>query len=327
MSTSKFLAVGLASALAAFSLVGCGESRHDVEEAYYFVVSNVKVPYWQAARAGFEAAGDLLKVKYEMVGPDSYDPQAQREEFRRILSQRKPTGILVSAADPEIMRAEIDQAIDRGIPVITIDSDAPKSKRLLFIGTDNYDAGRMGAQIAVKRMGGKGNVVIFTMPEQANLKERLQGYQEIFDTHSGIKIIETVDIKGDPRIAFDRMMELTEKGKVSADAFICLEALACPEVADVLSRNKVEGKTVVAMDTDPRTLEWIQKGMIAATIAQKPYTMAYFGLRVLDNLHHYKLPALGANLAQDTRAPLPSFVDTGATLIDQNNVAEFMKTQ
>jgi ribose transport system substrate-binding protein len=106
---------------------------------------------------------------------------------------------------------------------------------------------------------------------------------------------------------------------------VCLEARACPEVAEVLSRNKITGKTIVAMDTDARTLEWIQKGLIAATIAQKPYTMAYFGVVALDQLRHYKLPSLEVNWAQDTRSPLPSFIDTGATLIDKNNVEAFLK--
>jgi ribose transport system substrate-binding protein len=149
----------------------------------------------------------------------------------------------------------------KGIPVITVDSDAPASKRLTFIGTDNYKAGLMGAQLAVKQLQGKGNVVVFTMPEQANLKERLRGYHDGFEGHPGIKIVETVDIKGDARIAFDHTQDLVDKkGMDKIDGFICLEAIACPEVADVLDRNKVGGKVIVAMDTDPRTLDCDQEG-------------------------------------------------------------------
>jgi ribose transport system substrate-binding protein len=92
-----------------------------------------------------------------------------------------------------------------------------------------------------------------------------------------------------------------------------------------MDRNRVTGKTVVAMDTNQGTLEWIQKGVIAATIAQKPYTMAYFGLKVLDDLHHYKLPRLDASFAADTRAPVPELVDTGVTLVTKANVDAFLK--
>jgi ribose transport system substrate-binding protein len=58
--------------------------------------------------------------------------------------------------------------------VITIDSDAANSKRLMFVGTDNYKAGMMGAEVAAKQLGGKGNVVVYTIPEQTNLNQRLE---------------------------------------------------------------------------------------------------------------------------------------------------------
>jgi ribose transport system substrate-binding protein len=89
----------------------------------------------------------------------------------------------------------------------------------------------------------------------------------------------------------------------------------------------VSGKILIAMDTDANTLTWIQKGAIAATIAQKPFTMAHFGVSMLDALYHYKLPRLDMNWTQDTRSTLPVFIDTGATLIDKSNVDEFLKAQ
>jgi ribose transport system substrate-binding protein len=109
------------------------------------------------------------------------------------------------------------------------------------------------------------------------------------------------------------------------DGFICLEATACEEVAEVLDRNKVTGKVVVAMDTHQGTLEGIQKGIIAATIAQKPFTMAFVGLKMLDDLYHHKPPSLDVHWAQDPFSPVPSFVDTGATLIDKSNVSSFIQ--
>ncbi len=70
---------------------------------------------------------------------------------------------------------------------------------------------------------------------------------------------------------------------------MCLEALSCSEVADVLDRAGIKGKTIIAMDTQEGTLNWMRKDMdIRATIAQKSYTMAYFLTRVLDSFHHAK---------------------------------------
>ncbi len=305
-------------------LASCGGSAHDATEIYFLVAANTKIPYWQAASAGLSQAAGDLKVRYDFVGPDTYDPQAEIEQFKKVVREKKPTGILVSAADSELLKPEIDSAIAQGIPVITLDADSPASKRIMFIGTDNYGAGQRGGAVLVRHLQGKGNVVVFTIPEQANLRERWHGYEDVLKTSPGIKVVETVNIKGTPTIPFDRTMEYIEKNK-PVDAFVCLEALACPEVAEVLDRKNVKGKVIIAMDTDPRTLEWIQKGMIAATLAQRPYTMAYFGLKVLDMIHHQKPPSLQENWAEDTRSPFPNFVDTGATLVDKSNVDAFVK--
>lgn len=323
-TTAKLLSLAAPGALF-LALAGCGgSSAHAPTENYVLVADNIKLPYWQAAAAGIKQAAADIGVKYEVAGSETHDAAAERREFQRILNrQPKPTGILVSAADAELLKSDIDAAISQGVPVITVDSDSPASKRLFFIGTDNYRAGTMGAEVAVKQLQGRGNVVVFTIPGQANLSQRLRGYQDVFAAHPAIKIVQTIDMKGDAGTAFDAAKDILEGGKVKADAFVCLEAIACAQVADVMSRNQITGKVVVAMDTDETTLNWIKKGLITATIAQKPYTMAYVGLQMLDALEHNKLKNLGADHANDPFAPVPSFVDTGATLITKENVDSF----
>ena len=186
--TNTFLSMLAATAMA-LPLVSCGGSAHDSLELYYLVTTNSKIQYWQAAAAGFSQAANDLKVRYDVAGPDSYDPQAERQEFRKVVQQKKPTGILVSAADAELLKPEIDAAVAQGIPVITIDSDSPASKRLMFIGTDNYEAGRRGGAVLARQLQGKGNVVVFTMPEQANLRQRWHGYEDALKTSPGIKVV------------------------------------------------------------------------------------------------------------------------------------------
>src|SRR3954469_9427750 len=107
-------------------LPSCGNGHSG--ETYILISTNVKVPYWQSASAGFSQAGGRLGVAYSFNGPDTYDPGAERTSFDAAI-QKKPTGILVSVANPAMMKDSIDRAIAAGIPVITIDSDAPASKR------------------------------------------------------------------------------------------------------------------------------------------------------------------------------------------------------
>jgi ribose transport system substrate-binding protein len=305
-------------------LLSCGP--HDSNEYFVLVATNLQIPYWQAAGAGFTRAGAELKVRTGFVGPNTYDPKAENDALDQAL-EKKATGILLGVTDPALLKDGIDKAIAAGIPVITMDSDAPASKRLFFIGTNNYQVGMTGGLRLAQELKGKGNVVVFTMPDQHNMQERLHGYRDALESTPGIKITRVVDIQGDPRIAFDTTTEIVGREKDQVDAFVCLEAQSGKEVAGVLNSYHVTGKVVMAMDTDPETLALIKSGAIVATISQKPYTMAFVGMQMLDNLYHHKPPSLEADWSKDSFAPIPSFVDTGSDLIDKSNVDSFLQAK
>ncbi len=321
-SNSKFrFSFLLAPAFCAgvITLTSCAGSGHDPSEKYILVADNTKISYWQSAAQGLSHATAEMKVKSEVQGPDGHDPQAEHDAFKRAVAE-KPAGILISASDPNLLTPDINAALDQGIPVITIDADAENSKRLFFIGTDNYKAGNVGGKLAAKLLNGKGNVAVFTLPNQSNLKDRLQGYQAAFADHTDIKITQVVDMNGNSDVAFDNAKKLLD-AKPKVDAFICLEAISCPAVADVVNRANLAGKVIIiAMDTDPSTIDWINKGVISATIAQKPWTMAYFGTKLLADIHQHPPTPLSNDWSKSVIAPVPALVDTGAFVVDKSNV-------
>ena len=306
-------------------LEGC--TRHSKSEHYYLITVNVELPYWKTAGEGFQKAAADYGVTAEMRGPNSFDPQAEVQEFRTVVA-RKPAGILVSVTNSSLLAPEIDAAIAAGIPVITMDSDAPESKRLYFIGTNNLQAGRLGGQRVAAVLNGKGNVVFFTMPGQPNLEERLKGYKDAFATFPGIKIVEVFDMKGDSGLAMDKAREyIARKGNDRIDAMVCLQSSAGKDVGEIVRRAKGNGdpgRLVIAMDTDVATLQLIKDGFVDSTISQKPYTMALIGLKALDDIHHYPVKPLSADYGLDPFAPFPAFIDTGVSLVDKNNVATIL---
>jgi ribose transport system substrate-binding protein len=82
----------------------------------------------------------------------------------------------------------------------------------------------------------------------------------------------------------------------------------------------MEGKLpIVAFDDDPETLDWIERGAIAATIAQKPYVMSYYALKFLDDLHHNAVHQF-TDWRTALAPPMPTFVDTGTVVVDKNNL-------
>ena len=308
-------------------LSGCSSNPHNPAEKYILVATNIKVQYWQAALAGLNHAATEMGVKAEMVGPDGYDTQAEHEAFRRAVAE-KPAGILVSVADAAIMTPDIDSAMQQGIPVLTMDSDAPDSKRLFFVGTDNYNAGVLGGNLASKLLNNKGNVIVFRLPNQSNQKDRLSCYENAFSSHPEIKISQIIDLQDQPDLsgfAYDTTKKMLDS-KAKVDAFVCLESRSCGGVADAVSRAGLAGKVVViAMDTDPETLDWMQKGVTSATIAQKPFTMAYFGEKLLGDIHLHPPSPLVNNWGEVANAPVPTFVDTGTFIVDKAKLPAFMQ--
>jgi ribose transport system substrate-binding protein len=321
MKTMRQIAV-IMMALGIASISGCNnEPKKDV---FYMIATNVTLPYWQTVANGFNKAAAQYKVVAKIVGPQSYDPLGELDALEQAV-RAKPAGILISVSDVSTLERQIDLAVQEGIPVITIDSDAVVSHRLYFIGTNNLEAGRLGGIRLVEKLGNKGNVVFFTIPGQPNTEERLRGFKEALKTQPGIKIADIVDIKGDASIAFDkaqRLLALTGSQKV--DAFVCLEAVSGKPVSDAIKRASIHDREVIAWDADPGTLDAIQDGTIDATIAQKPYTMGYFGLKLLYEAFHSPPTRLDKDFRSDFYSPYPVFIDTGTTLVDRSNVGLYL---
>jgi ribose transport system substrate-binding protein len=315
---------GTASALGlvvvAAVTAACQKSLHEGTERYVLVAANVNLPYWQEAQAGFKDAAQTIGVKAAFTGPATYSPEEELKAFQDAVTAR-PAGILVSPARAKLFQDAIDGAVGAGIPVICIDSDSPESRRILFIGTDNYRAGIESAHRMASLLHGSGRVLLITILAQLNLNERLRGVLETFGRQP-IEISEVIDDEGDPGKAQAETAAILER-KEKIDGIICLEASGGTGAAKALERLALSGKIpIVAMDKDPDTLDWIKKGVISATIAQKPYAMSYYGVKFLDDLHHNIVHQF-SDWRTAPASPLPTWVDTGTAVVDKDNVEAF----
>ncbi len=299
-------------------IASCAKPYHEQNERYVFVATNIGLPYWQEAQAGFLDAAKVLGVKAELKGPEGYAPNAELVIFRQVVEEN-PAGICLSAARPEIFQAEIDKAMSQGIPVICVDADVPESKRVLYIGTDDFKAGRESLKQMAALLHDHGSIVVLAIPGQRNLDDRVAGVADALRNFPEIKLTKILDNKGDARTSSDEVSELMQS-KEKVDGIICLEAAGGSGAAQALHGLNMEGKLpIVAFDDDPATLDGIDRGAIAATIAQKPYVMSYYGLKFLDDLHHNAVHQF-KDWHTAPAAPLPTIVDTGTVVVDKSNL-------
>jgi ribose transport system substrate-binding protein len=304
------------------ALISCGpEPYHQQDERYVLVATSTALPYWQEAQAGLQDSAKALGVKAETIGPEGFAPDKELEAFQKAVAE-KPSGILVSVARPDVFKSAIDAAVISGIPVICLDADAPDTKRVLFIGTDNFRAGQESGRRMAQILKGQGRVVIVTLAGQLNVEDRVRGVNDALSKSPGIKVMATIDDKGDARAANDQISKLMGS-KDKPDGIICLEASGGSGSAEALHRLDLSGKVaIVAFDKDPETLDFIQGGAINETIAQKPYVMAYYGLKLLDDLRHNAVHEY-KDWRTAPAAPIPTFVDTGTAVVDKTNLAQF----
>jgi ribose transport system substrate-binding protein len=189
----------------------------------------------------------------------------------------------------------------------------------MFVGTDNYRAGSESAKRMADILKGQGQVVVISIPGQLNMDERARGVNDTLKRDS-IKIMQTIDDKGDPRIANDQVSAIL-KAKAKVDGMICLEASGASGAAEALHRLDVK-IPIVGFDKDPETLDWIDRDRITATVTQKPYVMAYYALKFADDLHHNAVHEFKDWRTAPT-PPMPTFVDTGTAVVDKSNVKAF----
>jgi ribose transport system substrate-binding protein len=235
-------------------------------------------PVFQAAKTGAEAAAkDLGKQNNMEITIDWRTPPTEDgEEQARRIAQAVNDGtdvILISCSNAAKVTGAINDAVAKGVPVMTFDSDAPNSKRFAFYGTDDLDCGRQVLQELAKVTGGKANVQILAGNQDApNLQNRKKGVEEAAKKYPGIKIVGTsyhVETPQDAAAEVTRTMNANPS--IDAWAMVGGWPLFGSSLLN-LDGNKVK---IVAVDALPEELAYVDKGVVPVLLAQPVYEWGY----------------------------------------------------
>src|SRR5436309_3456865 len=188
-----------AVAIAAFVACGGGAKGGNTASKLRFAVipKALDIPVFNYAKIGAEReAAALGNVEVIWRGAETADQLRQKEILESFITQRVD-GIAISSLNGDFLTDTINRAMDAGIPVVTWDADAPKSKRIAFYGVDDKAAGRIMGEQAVKLLGGKGKVALITSVGAVNLQRRLEGVREVLAQHPDIQIVAPSEIQED----------------------------------------------------------------------------------------------------------------------------------
>ena len=305
----------IAAAMAAAAAIGCGrtgEPAHPAGARLRFAVipKSLDIPVFNYAKIGAEReAAALGNVDVIWRAPDSPDQLRQKEILESFITQGVD-GIAISALNGDFLTSTIDRAVAAGIPVVTWDSDAPKSKRLAFYGVDDLASGRIMAEQAVTLLGGKGQVAIITSVGATNLQRRLEGVKEVLARAKGIQIVEVYDIKEDP-------VHCAEIIATGTNRYPELAAWISVGGWPVFTRNALASlpahTKVISFDTIPPAPDLLKAGKVQVLLGQKYFGWGSESVRLLADIKAGRMP------------PSP-IIDSGVDIVTAANVDEYVKS-
>jgi len=269
---------------------GCGKSENQApagpgggKKLKLAFVSNNASSFWTIARAGCDdAKKELGNVDVDFRIPSSGTAAEQRQILDDLVA-RGIDGIAVSPVDPG-NQTEFLNKIAAQTLLICHDSDAPASKRVCYIGTDNTAAGIEAGKLIKEALPNGGKIMVFvgTLDAQ-NAKERLAGIKQELQ---GSKI-EIIDVRTDEtdRVRAQKNVEDTLVKYPDVACLVGLWSYNGPAIVHgVTSAAKTGQVKIVCFDEEEETLAAVAAGTVHATVVQQPYE---FGKQAITKMDKY----------------------------------------
>ena len=247
-------------------------------------------PVFLSARTGAEAAAKELSAKHGLpieimwLTPPAEDGQVQAQRIAQAVNEGA-NAVLISCSDAGKVTGAINDAVGRGVPVMTFDSDAPESQRFAFYGVDDLKTGQAVMDELAKQMGETGSIAILAGNQNApNLRKRVEGVKTAAAKYPKIKIVDTFYHTETPQDAAAEVIRVQNAyPQIQGWAMIGGWPLFTQSLLTDLDPKKVK---IVAVDGLPAQLAYVEKGLAPVLLAQPTYLWGYESVkRIVDKVH------------------------------------------
>ncbi|KXG10716.1 D-ribose-binding periplasmic protein [Anoxybacillus sp. P3H1B] len=236
--------------------------------------------YWREIERGAKEAAKHYHVNVEYIGPLRTNMDEQMKLLEKAIASRVD-GIIVQSLNDVRFTPLINKAMAQGIPVITIDTDAPLSRRLSYVGTNNLEAGKLLGQAVISRVNGKKKIgVIIGSDMSANQNLRLEGFRSVI-AQNPLLSIAAIASSNISRIQASIQTEKMLRAHPDISVMVgtsALDAIGILMATKNLNRKDVQ---IFGFDNVTETLQAIRQGQIVATIIQQPYDMGYSAVELM----------------------------------------------
>lgn len=247
-------------------------------------------PVFLAARTGAEAAARELgqrhgvPIEIAWLTPPQEDGQVQAQRIAQAVNEGA-SAVLVSCSDAGKVTGAINDAVRRGVPVMTFDSDAPESQRFAYYGVDDGKTGESVMAELARQMGGKGKVAILAGNQNApNLRKRVEGARKEAARHPALEIVDTFYHIETPQDAAAEVIRVQNAyPEIQGWAMVGGWPLFTQTLLSDLDPRRTK---IVAVDALPAMLAYVDKGLAPVLLAQPVYRWGYVSVeRIVDKIH------------------------------------------
>lgn len=325
MKNRKKLGVVASAAFSAFLLAACaggatetatGPAAPDTtaaaEELFIPLISKgFQHQFWQAVKTGAELEAAELGVRITFEGPAAETEVATQLDMFQTALDRQPDAIGYATLDPEACVSYMEQARERGIPVVQFDAGCNSDYPLNLAATDGKAAGAIAGENMARLIGGEGEVGIVSHSQinQTGV-ERRDGFVEHLEAnYPDITIVSIQYGDGDHLQSADIAKAMIAGNPNLKGLYATNEGSAIGIVNAVTELSLPNGQIVIiGFDSGAAQVQAIKDGVMAGAITQDPIGI---GRAVVRNA-----------VAAINGETLPAFTDTGAFWYDADNMGD-----
>jgi ribose transport system substrate-binding protein len=287
-------------------------------------LGKVTHPYWDEVGQGLVNAGLWAGSKVSFENPPKEDVARQVQVLEGYVAQNVD-GIILGASDPGAFDKVVKDALAKKIPVLTFDSDAPKSGRLIYIGPNNYHSGQLAGERMKQLLPNGGKIAIQVGSLTAlNAKERIQGFKDAIKGSKLEIVKEDVD-EEDAQVANAHSEAILASTPDLAGFYGVYVYNSPAQARAVQAAGKKPGEIkIVGFDASEEAVQFIKQGYIDGVIDHRQYNFGFFGGMVLYMMKVYGIDDTLVTLGFDPKAnPEANILNTPAFVIDKNNLPQF----
>lgn len=302
---------------------GCGSKAAEEKKTIAVIAKGTGSEYWDTVNKGAEEAGEELGISIECSAPTGGNVVKSQNELIEAAVDSGAAAIVLAPISYSGQDEALQKARDKGLPIITIDSDTGFADTQSSITTQNIGAGAIAGRYAGDILGGEGKFAIINHSEEFQTTQRMDGFvhaltgynsdelQSVQDTDqysSNVKLEEIVYCGGVQQRAEEEAKRIVSEHPDVKLIYTTNEPVTISVCKAIDEMGVADSVQVVGFDCPAEVIKYIDNGVLDGTMVQNPYNMGYLGVRYANKMLNGE--------------SITSLLDTGAVLINKDNFSD-----